>query len=147
MTSEAERKARTRRLIELGGLVVVAGADGLDKPVLVGALLEAVRALSARKDLAPVLRRAGVLQMEQKTNDRRPDLPALRVSFALAPSVEVRDGLKALGFSFDDERTWFGHGDPEAVRSIARGGGGVVRQVDHSGAGSRGRESGGEPTR
>lgn len=40
---ERERKARTRRLIELGGLVAVAGLDQEAKDVVLGLLLEGAR--------------------------------------------------------------------------------------------------------
>jgi len=42
---ERERKARTRRLIEYGGLVTVAGLDEEDKGTVLGLLLEGARRL------------------------------------------------------------------------------------------------------
>lgn len=45
--SEAERKARTRRLIELGGLVELAGLAESDRGVLLGLLLAAAKSDAA----------------------------------------------------------------------------------------------------
>ena len=42
---ERERKARTRRLIEYGGLVAIAGLDEEDKGTVLGLLLEGARRL------------------------------------------------------------------------------------------------------
>jgi hypothetical protein len=42
---ERERKARTRRLIEYGGLVAIAGLDEEDKEIVLGLLLEGARRL------------------------------------------------------------------------------------------------------
>jgi len=42
---ERERKARTRRLIEYGGLVAIAGLDQEDKGAVLGMLLEGARRL------------------------------------------------------------------------------------------------------
>ena len=45
MLRERERKARTRRLIEYGGLVAIAGLDAEDKGTVLGVLLEGGRRL------------------------------------------------------------------------------------------------------
>lgn len=45
MLRERERKARTRRLIEYGGLVAIAGLDEEDKGTVLGVLLEGARRL------------------------------------------------------------------------------------------------------
>ena len=45
MLRERERKARTRRLIEYGGLVAIAGLDEEDKGTVLGLLLESARRL------------------------------------------------------------------------------------------------------
>ncbi len=45
MLRERERKARTRRLIEYGGLVAIAGLDQEDKGIVLGLLLEGARRL------------------------------------------------------------------------------------------------------
>jgi hypothetical protein len=42
---ERERKARTRRLIEYGGLVAIVGLDEEDKGIVLGMLLEGARRL------------------------------------------------------------------------------------------------------
>src|SRR5216683_7623251 len=42
---ERQRKARTRRLIEYGGLVAIAGLDEEDKGTVLGVLLEGARRL------------------------------------------------------------------------------------------------------
>jgi hypothetical protein len=45
--SKSLRKVDTRRKIELGGLVIKAGADGIDAMVLLGCLAEAMARLAA----------------------------------------------------------------------------------------------------
>lgn len=46
ITREKLRKEDTRQKIELGGLIIKAGLDHEDKAVILGALLNAVNALS-----------------------------------------------------------------------------------------------------
>ena len=52
---ERERKARTRRLIEYGGLVAIAKLDETDKGTVLGMLLEGARRLAERRRGAAAL--------------------------------------------------------------------------------------------
>lgn len=71
----SERKARTRRLIELGGLVELSGIDQ-DRGVVLGALLHLVDQLRSKQgaDLLPAFKQRGdqlLRQREQERNDNR----------------------------------------------------------------------------
>jgi len=80
MLRERERKARTRRLIEYGGLVAIAELDEEDKGTVLGLLLEGARRL-------PVDAKAR--QRWKELGDRE---LAARVRQAIAASLPPGDG-------------------------------------------------------
>lgn len=68
--SEAERKARTRRIIELGGLVELAGLADLDRGAVLGLLLDAAKRASDAEALATA-KRAGDALLSSRESERK----------------------------------------------------------------------------
>ena len=95
---ERERKARTRRLIEYGGLVAIAGLDEEDQGTVLGLLLEGARRL-------PV---------DAKARDRWKELGdrelAVRARQAATPPLPAGDGTPR---SSGEQEPEGGAGEPE----------------------------------
>jgi hypothetical protein len=68
--SEAERKARTRKMIEVGGLVELAGLADQDRGALLGLLLSAAKQASDPESLAAA-KRAGDAMLSSREADRK----------------------------------------------------------------------------
>ena len=68
--SEAERKARTRKMIELGGLVELAGLADLDRGALLGLLLAAAKQ-AGDSDALAAAKRAGDALLTSREADRK----------------------------------------------------------------------------
>jgi hypothetical protein len=106
-----ERKARTRRLIELGGLVTKADLDQMESNVLLGAFLEIKERLSDVPDTHMTnikeawAKKGGVaFNKEQSTK-----VPVI-ISFTDKPTSEMRDTLKDLGLKWNPIRKeWEGY--------------------------------------
>jgi hypothetical protein len=67
---ERERKQRTRRLIEIGGLADIAGVADTDKGALLGALLEVSRMLN-NKLLYSKMKVAGDKLLAEREKERK----------------------------------------------------------------------------
>jgi hypothetical protein len=83
MLRERERKARTRRLIEYGGLVAIAELDDEDKGTVLGLLLEGARRL-------PVDAKAR--QRWKELGDRE---LAVRARQTATPTMAVEEGVSS----------------------------------------------------
>lgn len=68
--NEAERKARTRKMIEVGGLVELAGLADLDRGALLGLLLAAAKQAGDADALAAA-KRAGDALLTSREADRK----------------------------------------------------------------------------
>jgi len=126
----ADAKARTHKLIGLGGLVAKAGLDHLDSATLLGALLD-VAALAGREPtMLATWKAAGGKAMNVASTDvRRP----LIVKFSKPADTEVRKGLRALKLRWSEVRQeWDGFADPVAVEALVRPAGGIVREAGRS---------------
>jgi hypothetical protein len=89
---ERERKARTRRLIEYGGLVAIAGLDEEDKGTVLGLLLEGARRLAVDA------------KARQRWKDLGDNELATRARQAATPSLLPGDGvLSSSGDSMPEE--------------------------------------------
>src|SRR5216683_4279496 len=93
---ERQRKARTRRLIEYGGLVAIAGLDEEDKGTVLGLLLEGARRLpvdgKARqrwKELGDKELAARARQAVAQAAPVGQDIAALPPAIAERPAVET----------------------------------------------------------
>ncbi len=124
-----ERKARTRRLIEAGGLVEKAGLLDLESNALYGALLSLA---SHAKDAAHVAEwaKAGghIFDLEAKARDA--GLEPLTVTFAGALPTPFTTQLRAAGLRWNKVlHHWEGLADHAAVASLAAEHDGEVQRV------------------
>ena len=126
---EAERKARTRRLIEAGGLVDKAGLLELDPNALYGALLALATRLG---DAAEVARwqAEGGRAFEREAKARDVEKEPLILSLAGAQPATVTARLRALGFRWSKVlRHWEGLAAFDAAKHAADELGGTLRRV------------------
>ena len=69
--SQAERKKRTQKLIQIGGLVEIAGLGDLDKGALLGALLEIVEKVKRNPLQAHAWKQLGDFTLKQREDIRK----------------------------------------------------------------------------
>ncbi len=67
----ADRKARTRNLIEAGGLVEIAGLLDLDKGMLLGALIETQKSRANDPQKAAAWKHAGDAELARRESQRQ----------------------------------------------------------------------------
>lgn len=101
----AERKAKTRHLIETGGLVVKAGLDHLPNNALYGALLSIKEELE-KNDLVMA---AWVVKGEKELNKEQMESVSVILNFETQPEKEMRDQIRSLGLRWNNFRSeWYG---------------------------------------
>ncbi len=124
----AERKQRTRRLIEAGGLVDKAGLLDLEPNALYGALL-------SLRDQVDAAQLAKWTALGGRTFDREAKAhEAGREAFVLTfPTALPRDAgiaLRAAGFRFSKVlQHWEGLARPENAEQLAAAQGGIARRI------------------
>ena len=140
---EAERKARTRRLIEAGGLVDKAGLLELDPNALYGALL----GLATRLDDAAEVARwqaEGGRTFEREARAREVEKEPLILSLDGVQPATVIARLRVFGFRWSKVlRHWEGLADFDAARRAADELGGTLRRVTADAAPAPAGETGG----
>lgn len=100
-----ERKSRTRKLIELGGLVAKAGLDDLESNVLYGALLEIKEKTDDMKVVKAWAHKGGAA-FARENSDKSPVI----VKFETKPDEEIRMKIRELGLKWNALRgEWQGH--------------------------------------
>lgn len=126
---EAERKARTRRLIEAGGLVDKAGLLGLEANVLYGALLAlAARASDAAQTARWEAEGGRAFDREAKARDTAKE--PLIIALAGAQPATVTARLRGLGFRWSKVlQHWEGLASFEPAKAAADELGGTLRRV------------------
>ena len=121
---EIERKERTRKLIELGGLVSKAGLDTLDTKTLYGALIS----LILQKDNLEILKNwqeKGTLAFAKEGKSE--DGVSLVLQFKEKPTQEVRVQIRALGLRWNAIRQeWQGKTMLEPAQTLATQYGGIL---------------------
>ena len=118
-----ERKARTRKLIELGGLVEKAGLEDVDPNILFGAIQEIKERFSDEKTMASWRERGGLALGSLSKNS----LDRLIISFPETPTVEMKNVLREKRFKWNRWRKeWYGTGKKEEVDAIVSGCGACV---------------------
>lgn len=101
-----ERKASTRHLIEIGGLVTKAGLDDLPTNTLYGALLSLSDELKSNDSI----RSACSIKGNSAFNKEKQDTKPVILSFASEPIKEVRNTIRSLGLRFNKFRKeWYGN--------------------------------------
>jgi hypothetical protein len=112
-----ERKTRTRRLIEIGGLVAKAGLDTLPTNTLYGALLSLSETMHDNEAIKAVWSVKG----NKAFNDEEKSRTSVIVKFASEPGPEIRSLIRAQGLRYNRFRgEWYGYyaGDPEDLKSL-----------------------------
>ncbi len=125
----AERKARTRRLIEAGGLVDKAGLLDLDANALYGALLSLREGTGDKKQVeqwAALGGRAFAREARQRDEGKE----AIVLAFPAALAKDATTPLQAAGFRFDKVlQHWEGLARYTEAQTLAKAHGGSARRV------------------
>ncbi len=125
----AERKARTRRMIEAGGLVEKTGLLDLDTNALYGALLSLREAAGSKKQVEQWAAMGG-RAFSREANARGEGREPIVLTFAAALPLPVTVTLRAAGFRFNKVlRHWEGLARLEDAEVIASANAGTVRQM------------------
>ena len=126
---EAERKARTRRLIESGGLVDKAGLLELDSAVLYGALLQ-VAADASNGERVEQWRVAGGRAFDREAKAREAGREPLVLTLPSPATAPVQAQLRKAGFRWSKVlRHWEGLALYSEADAIAKEHGGELRRV------------------
>jgi hypothetical protein len=125
----AERKARTRRLIEAGGLVDKAGLLDLDANALYGALLS-LRDGAGDKDQLSKWTALGGRAFAREARQRDEGKEAIVLIFPAALDREVTTTLRAAGFRFNKVlQHWEGLARHADAEKLAMAHGGTLRRI------------------
>lgn len=125
---EKERRERTRKLIELGGLLVKAKLDHLDAKTLYGALLT-LQPQAENPTLLTQWSKQGQTAFADK--NKADNTMPLIVQFPDKPSPEARTALRALGLRWNSIRQeWQGITQREPVQNAVKQFGGKVILMD-----------------
>ena len=101
-----ERKMRTRKLIELGGLIAKARLDHIDTNTLYGALLSLADAAKQNDNMIRVWTEAGKHALEQE----QALFTAVIVKFSEQPNESVRKKIRLIGLRWNSFRgEWYGN--------------------------------------
>ena len=126
-----ERKKRTRRLIELGGLIVKAELEELNNNTLLGALLSLKSSIAKNESLIHEWTEQGARAFEaQRQNEGvgdGADTPPLVVTFKGEPPRELKSQLRDLNFKWNPFRKeWYGYGNLHELKSLIKPAKGTV---------------------
>ncbi len=118
-----ERKKRTRRLIELGGLIVKAELEELNNNTLLGALLSLKQHVTNNETIIPEWTEQGAQAFEAQTQhegegDEADTIP-LVITFETEPPRELKSQLRDLTFKWNlFRKEWYGYGNIHELKSI-----------------------------
>lgn len=122
-----ERKKRTRRLIELGGLISKAKLDHWNSNSLLGALLSLKEHEQDKTQMDDWSYKGGITFSAEKTT--LPKSPII-VKFEEMPSDETKKILKSQGLKWNDLRQeWEGQGPLEELRTLLAGYNAEIREL------------------
>ena len=127
---DAERKARTRRLIEAGALVEKTGLLDLEVNALYGALLSLKEGAAEPEQVAQWAALGGrSFAREARLRDEGKE-PIL-LTFPAPLAKEVTANLRAAGFRFSKVlQHWEGLAKPDDADALAKPHGGTVRRIN-----------------
>ena len=125
----AERKQRTRQLIEAGGLVDKAGLLDLDSNALYGALLSLRDGVSDKDQVSKWTARGGrAFDREARLRDEGKE--PIVLTFAAALDRDTTTALRGAGFRFNKVlQHWEGLARPDDAQQLAAAHGGIVRRI------------------
>ena len=114
---ETMRRERTKKLIEMGGLIAKAGIDSLDINALYGAFLSLKEKMNKTETLQHWSQKgASAFNRGGNSGEGVP----LVVQFTQKPSEEARSAIRALGLKWNAIRQeWHGIANLEDVRLVA----------------------------
>ena len=125
----AERKARTRRLIEAGGLIEKVGLLDLDANALYGALLS-LRDGAGDKDQVGKWAALGGRTFAREARLRDEGKEAIVLTFPAPLAKDATTALRQAGFRFSKVlQHWEGLARPDDADALARAHGGTARRV------------------
>lgn len=130
-----ERKKRTRRLIELGGLIVKAELEALNNNALLGALLFLKASVSKNESIVHDWTEQGAIAFETAAQTERAGVDAtpLVITFKSEPPRELKSQLRDFNFKWNPFRKeWYGYGDPHELKSIIKAANGTIESCDGS---------------
>lgn len=129
-----ERKQRTSRLIELGGLVVKAQLEDLNNNTLLGAFLSLKKQMSSDTNILNDWTDLGAKAFEEgKTRDGKgsTEKVALILTFEVAPPRELKSQLRDLNFKWNPFRKeWYGYGRPTELAPLIKTYGGTCEPCE-----------------
>lgn len=121
-----ERKTRTKRLIEIGGLVAKANLDSLTSNELYGALLEISDKAKDTAKLKAWEEKGGKAFFHEGKQSGEPII----VKFTEKPDNEIRKVLREHGLKWNSLRQeWEGVSDYLSLKSVVENIGGSVRKL------------------
>jgi hypothetical protein len=125
-----ERKVRTRRLIETGGLVEKAGLHELDSSTLYGALLT-LRDGASDKGQCEKWAMLGGRTFDREAKAKLRDTTPFVLTFPAPLPREATNPLRAAGFRFNKIfRRWEGLSTPNTANELATQFGGTASAID-----------------
>jgi len=131
---DAERRARTRRLIEAGGLIDKAGLLDLDANALYGALLS-LRDGAGDKDQVGKWAALGGRTFAHEARLRDEGKEPVIVTFPTPLAKDATNALRAAGFRFSKIlRHWEGLAHVAEAEALAQAHGGTARLVASAGS-------------
>lgn len=126
---DAERRARTRRLIEAGGLIEKVGLLELDSNALYGALLS-LRDGATDKGQIEKWSALGGRTFAREARQRDEGKEPIVLTFPSPLDREVTTALRAAGFRFNKVlQHWEGLARPDEGEALAKAHGGALRRV------------------
>ncbi len=100
-----ERKARTRHLIENGGLITKAGLDHLSSNALYGALLSLKEQINDSQEIIA----AWIVKGDAAFNEEQQKFTPVILTFENQPDKEIRGQIRSLGLRWNKFRKeWYG---------------------------------------
>ena len=122
------RKQRTRRLIELGGLVMKAHLDTWPTNTLFGAFLSLKDKENNQQQRAAWTFNGRIHFITDKKLSPRAEKVPLSMTFTTSPSEDLCNALKVLGFTWNaQQQRWEGYGDPTELHNLLEPHGGVIK--------------------
>lgn len=126
---DAERRVRTRRLIEAGGLIEKVGLLSLDSNALYGALLS-LRDGADDKGQIDKWSALGGRTFAREAHQRDEGKEPIVLSFPGALDRDVTTALRAAGFRFNKVlQHWEGLARPDEAETLAKAHGGALRRM------------------
>ncbi len=128
-----ERKQRTRRLIELGGLIVKAELEELNNNTLLGALLSLKQHMTNTETIISEWTEQGAKAFEASVQNEGAvtDTLPLVITFKTEPPRELKSQLRDLNFKWNPFRKeWYGYGNIHELKSLIKPANGTIESCD-----------------